>query len=124
MKTSSAKAKGRKLQNWVRDKMLYQSEGTLTSQDVRSTTMGAPGEDILLSTIAREVYPFTFECKNQERVNLWDAWRQTQYHAEELKVDGCVVVSRNRQKPLAVLDAEVFIEMCDTLYNYRRSPHG
>jgi len=47
LKPQSAKAKGRKLQQWVRDQIL-QRFPTLSTDDVRSTSMGASGEDVQL----------------------------------------------------------------------------
>jgi len=75
MKTSSAKAKGRKLQQAVRDLLLQHSVG-LTEDDIRSTSMGAGGEDILLSQAGREAFPWTVEVKAQEKLNVWSAYDQ------------------------------------------------
>lgn len=117
MKTSSCKAKGRRHQQWVRDKMIFYSCGDLTLDDVRSTSMGAGGEDILLSPLARSIYPYTFECKNVEKLNIWDAYKQAQYHADKVGYDAVVVFTRNHAKPLVTLDAEVFFKMCNLIYN-------
>ena len=46
MKTRSAKNKGKRLQNKVRDLILEKFQ-TLEPDDVRSTTMGDSGEDVL-----------------------------------------------------------------------------
>ena len=69
MKTSSCKQKGRKLQQKVRD-IILESFDNLREDDVRSTSMGAGGEDVLLSPAARDVFPFSVECKNQEKLNV------------------------------------------------------
>ena len=75
MKTKSAKAKGRNLQNYVRDKLrkIFVEEWTkvpkLEDDDIKSQTMGMGGEDIVLSPIAKRLIPYSFECKNTER--LW-----------------------------------------------------
>jgi hypothetical protein len=50
--TASAKSKGRKLQQTVRDAVLAQYPD-LTEDDVRSCPMGSNGEDIQLSTAAK-----------------------------------------------------------------------
>ena len=63
MNTQSAKAKGRKLQQWVRDAII--SACNLQADDVQSRSMGAGGEDIMLSPTARAEFPFSIECKNQ-----------------------------------------------------------
>lgn len=120
MKTSSAKAKARRLQNWTRDYMLKLTEGILTADDIRSAIMGEAGEDIKLTTKARQVFPFTFECKNTERLNIWDAYRQSEAHAEKVHHEPVVIFSRNRHRPLACIDAEYFLNMCRSLYDDRR----
>lgn len=65
MKTSSAKAKGRSTQQYVRD-LLYEvfefREG-----DVESRGMGQAGVDIILSPAARDVYPFSYEVKHTKK---------------------------------------------------------
>ena len=77
----ASKAKGRRLQNWVRDKLLalfslsYNYLG-LQEDDIKSQTMGMTGEDIVLTPRAREYLPYSFECKNTERLNVWSAFEQ------------------------------------------------
>ena len=58
MKPQSAKAKGRNLQKWVRD-LLLENFPTLEADDVRSTSMGAGGEDVQLSPAARKLFKFS-----------------------------------------------------------------
>ena len=72
MKTRSAKNKGKRLQNKVRDLILEKFQ-TLEPDEVRSTTMGDSGEDVLLSPAARKKFPFSVECKNQEKINIWES---------------------------------------------------
>ena len=38
--------------------------------------MGMSGEDIVLSPAAKRVIKYSFECKNQERLNLWKSLEQ------------------------------------------------
>lgn len=105
MRPQSAKNKGRKLQQWVRDKIV--EAFSLHPEDVRSTSMGAGGEDVLLSPRARERFPYSIECKNTERLNLWQAWEQASSNSGDHQP--LVIIKRNRSKPLAVVDAEYFI---------------
>ena len=51
--TKSVKAKGRRLQNLVRD-LLRSAFSFLHEDDIKSQTMGMGGEDIVLSPLARE----------------------------------------------------------------------
>jgi len=75
MRTASAKQKGRRLQQDVSKALLNISNG-LESDDIRSASMGAPGEDILLSPAARKQFPFSIECKNVEKLSIWSAIEQ------------------------------------------------
>ena len=112
MKPQSAKAKGRNLQKWVRD-LLLESFPQLEEDDVRSTSMGAGGEDLQLSPAARKLFGFSIECKNQERLNVWDAYDQAS--ANSGKHEPLLVMKKNRKKPLVVIDAETFIQIIKKL---------
>ena len=107
MKTSSAKAKGRRLQQWVRDRILERSP-QLTEDDVRSTSMGAGGEDVQLSTAAREVFPFSVECKSRKGIAVYRDYEQAQGNAPP-NSEPIVVIKENRKKPLVIVDAEYFM---------------
>jgi len=107
MKTSSAKGKGRRLQQWVRDQVL-ETFPSLTIDDVRSTSMGAGGMDVQLSQEAKKLFPFAVECKNSERINVWNAWEQSESNSGGL--NPMLIIKRNRCAPLAVVDAEWFLE--------------
>lgn len=66
MRVQSAKAKGRRLQQLVAQRLL-QAFPHLTDDDVRSIGMGQAGDDIQMSARAKEAIPYGFECKNQVR---------------------------------------------------------
>ena len=74
MKTQSAKAKGRKLQQWVRDQLIEQLD--VHPEDIESRSMGAGGEDLIMARAARQKFPFSIECKNVEKLNVWEAYEQ------------------------------------------------
>ena len=112
MKPQSAKAKGRNLQKWVRD-LLLESFPQLEEDDVRSTSMGCGGEDLQLSPAARKLFGFSIECKNQERLNVWEAYDQAS--ANSGKHEPLLVMKKNRKKPLVVLDAETFVQIIKKL---------
>lgn len=106
MKTSSAKAKGRRLQQWVAEKLLVHLH--LGERDARSTSMGDSGTDVKLSEKAFKMFPYDIECKNQERVNIWDAYEQASVRAIG---EPLVIIKRNRSVTLAIVDAEYFIKL-------------
>ena len=107
MNTQSAKAKGRRLQQWVRDKLIEQKG--IKEDDVQSRSMGAGGEDIILSSDARHYFPYSIECKNQEKLNVWKAYEQAQSNSGVYQP--LLVIKKNRKQPLIVVDAEYFIEL-------------
>ncbi len=107
MKTSSLKAKGRALQQLVRDKIIEYFN--LSDRDVLSTSMGDTGADVKLSEKAVQLFPYDIECKNQERVNVWDAYKQVTSRAA--KVEPLVVIKRNKHKPLVLVDLDYFISL-------------
>jgi len=109
MESKSAKAKGRKLQQWVRDKLIGKG---LKEADVKSTSMGAGGEDVTLSANARVAFPYSIECKNQEKLNIWSAYEQAEANAG--KFEPLVVIKKNRRNPLVIVDAEYFVNLHKT----------
>lgn len=109
MLTSSAKAKGRRLQQAVRDGILAKFP-ELKPGDVRSTSMGASGEDLLLSPRALELFPFAVECKNQEALNIWKALEQAQEHAVE-GARPLLVFKRNQSDMYAALKFDDLLEL-------------
>ena len=109
MNVRSVKAKGRRLQNIVRD-ALRETFKSLDQEDIKSQTMGMTGEDIVLSPIARKKIPYSIECKNQERLQIWKSLQQ----AEDNTAKGCeplLVIKRNGTKPYVVIDFDKFIEL-------------
>jgi hypothetical protein len=75
VRPQSAKAKGRRAQQELRDAILA-AFPHLDPDDVRNTPMGTQGEDILLSPAARAVWPWYTEVKNVEALNIHKAIAQ------------------------------------------------
>jgi hypothetical protein len=91
MITASAKSKGRRLQQYVRDSILTLFQEELTPADVSSNPMGCAGCDVVLSTRARELFPYAVECKNCE------SWT--------------IPASKNRQEALVILRYTDYLEL-------------
>lgn len=109
MKPSSAKAKGRRLQQQLAQDVTRAF--ALQDGDVLSRSSGATGTDLILSPAATKVFPFAVEAKNQERVNIWQSWNQSSANA-----GGCLqpvlVISRNGvSTPLAILAWDYFLTL-------------
>lgn len=108
MKPSSAKAKGRALQQWVRD-YIIKIFPSLTLDDVRSTSSGANGEDVLLSPNARKKFPYSIECKSRNTISVYSMYEQAVANSD--KYEPLLVIKANRKKPLVVIDAEYFFTL-------------
>jgi len=109
IKTSSAKAKGRKHQQWVRDK-IYETFPKLEPLDVISTSMGAGGEDIVLSPAARRLLPLSIECKSFKSFAIYKVMEQAEANAPK-GAEPVAIIKGDRKAPLAVIDAEYFFKM-------------
>ena len=107
MKTSSAKAKGRLLQKWFVEVLIENLQ--LNPNDLESRPMGSQGEDVILGNESRKKFPLSVECKNQEAVNVWKSYEQCQDNCKGY--EPCLVIKRNRSKPLVVVDAEYFVSL-------------
>lgn len=109
MKTQSAKAKGRRLQQWVRDRILERWK-QLEDDDVKSTSMGAGGEDVQLSPSARKLVPYSIECKNRKAIALYKDYNQAKGNAPK-GMEPLLVVKQDRCDPLVMVDATYFFDL-------------
>jgi len=109
MKTSSGKAKGRRLQNKIRDLLLEHFSDKLEPDDVRVAIMGETGEDIKLSPAARKLIPYSFECKNQEKLSIWSSLEQAAENSGDYPP--VLIFKRNRSKTYVTIELEEFIKL-------------
>lgn len=109
MKPRSAKAKGRKLQTEVKQ-LILDAFPLLEEDDVKSAIMGESGEDIKLSPAARKLFPYSVECKNTEKLNIWSALEQAEVNTKN-GLHPAVFFRRNRSKTYVVIDAEHFLNL-------------
>ncbi len=107
MKTQSAKSKGRRLQQWIRDLLIEKLK--IHPEDIESRSMGAGGEDLIMARAAREKFPYSIECKNQESLNVWKSYEQAESNSGNY--EPVVFIKRDNQKPLVVVDAEYFVKL-------------
>jgi hypothetical protein len=94
VRPQSAKAKGRRAQQEVRDAILA-AFPHLDPDDVRNTPMGTQGEDLLLSPAARSIWPWYTEVKNVEALNIHKAIAQASKGTRQP-----IVVFRKNNTPL------------------------
>ncbi len=109
MKPHSAKNKGRKFQQWIRDKIIEVFD--LSPDDVQSRSTGAGGEDIMLSSNAKKVFPYAIEAKNVERLNVWKAFEQACMYSMNTNLIPLLFIKKNHRMPLVVLSADFFLSL-------------
>lgn len=116
MKTSSCKAKGRRLQNTVVQKIL-ETFPELTSRDVQSTSMGASGVDVKLSERAFNMCPLNIECKNKEtNKSLLNDWAQACENTEF--GEPALILSANNSPVLAVVELDLLLYLYKCVSDY------
>lgn len=101
---SSAKAKGRNLQKLIRDSILKLFP-QLEADDIKSTSMGAGGEDVCLSPAARKLFPYQIECKSKATSQIHTYYKQCLSHGQH---EPLVLVKMDRDVVLAVVSWEHF----------------
>lgn len=105
---AARKSKGRNLQKYVRDKILEYFPD-LKPDDVRSCSMGGFGEDIQLSTKAREFLPYSFECKSNAKIAVYKFYAQAVHNAKDY--EPIVVIKQNHSEPLAIIDLDALLDL-------------
>ena len=110
MKPASAKAKGRIACKELKAALLEWAPD-LGEDDIRVTSSGATGEDLLLSPAAQARYPFAIEVKNQEKINIWESYEQARAHAKNTKRMPLLVFRRNRSELMVSLCLEDFLKL-------------
>jgi hypothetical protein len=111
VRASSAKAKGRRLATRLAERLLETFRPHLSDLDIRVVPSGVPGEDLWLSPAACARIPYTFECKNVERINVWDAIKQSQQHGAKTGREPVVVFSKNHSEDYVVLRLDHYLEL-------------
>ena len=97
LKTSSCKAKGRKLQQYVAEQISNILDIPWGKDElIRSRGMGQSGVDVPVLGKAKEKFPWSVECKNTEKLNLWDAIRQARDNQQD-GTDWLLVVKKNQR---------------------------
>jgi hypothetical protein len=95
MKSRSLKNKGRRLVAELREAVL-KAFPELQSDDLQMVPTSVGMEDLKLSPAARYLFPFSVECKNQEKLSIWAAIAQAVANARGYPP--AVVFRRNKMK--------------------------
>ena len=116
----SGKAKGRKLQQWVCQK-LSDISGIPWGPDelIRSREMGQAGTDVVLIGEALEIFPWSIETKWQESWSIPSWIIQTKNNKKE-EVDWLLFCKKNHHEEIVIMDAQYFLDLYYELLDLKR----
>ena len=115
MSPRSRKAKGRRLQDWVKEQ-LYKRFPLLQDGDIRGAIMGETGADVKFSPEAAKHIPLKIECKYQEIYKgIYNTYEQASNH--EGSGQPIIFIKMNRKKPLVILDALYLLDIIKGIKN-------
>lgn len=97
----SRKAKGKKLEKEIAKRI----NETLGGYGIEAKVMPMSGSIDGWEGDVWTNMPLSIEAKNQEKINIWDCWEQTENQCNNFKIP-LLVFSRNYHKNLAVLSFE------------------
>jgi len=108
MKQQSAAAKGRRLQNIIKCKILKTFKH-LKKNDLRIARVGEAGTDVKLTNVAKKFFPYSVECKSQQKMKLvYQFYNQAAKHSKHEPV---LFIKMNKRPILAVIDANHFFNL-------------
>ena len=68
------------------------------------------GTDIKLSPFGKKIFPYSIECKNQEKISLWQAIQQAEDNCKP-NTEPMLVFKRNRSKTYAVIEFDTLLKI-------------
>jgi len=110
---ASCKAKARRLQNWTAKKIaeLLKCEWGKDCS-VAPREMGQSGTDVRLVGEAQKQFPYSVECKSQEKWAV-HAWIKQAKENQKKDTDWLLICKRNREEPVVILDGDVFFKILE-----------
>jgi len=119
----SAKAKGRRLQQWMMRK-ISELTGIPCGKDelIASREMGQSGTDVRLIGKAQKMFPWAVECKYQETWSI-PKWIVQAKENQKKGTNWMLVVKRNQHEPIIILDADIFFSLLQTPQLTRKEPN-
>jgi len=122
IKRSSAKAKGRNLQNWTASEISRITGYPWGPDEMIAPREGAqPGVDIRLVGDVLLDFNYAVECKWQESWSVPAFIEQAKKGVDDKLTEWMVVMKRSHTNPVVVLDAAHFFDLCKELIEFRRA---
>lgn len=114
IRPASAKAKGRRFQQWIRTQLIERFG--LSPSDIQSQPMGSQGEDIVMGDQSRAKCPYSIEAKHRQSYKgLYDAYNQAVENTIA-GVEPLFIVRTNRESPLVVMSFEHWVLLATRNY--------
>jgi len=110
------KAKGRRLQQVVRDAILVLND-EFRVDDVKSTPMGVNGADVTFSPFVQDRMPIQIECKNLQRHSIYGPFEQAKTHGSHAPV---LILKADQKKPLAIVEMDHYFHLWKTIFDLRK----
>lgn len=108
---SARKAKGRKLQQWVCQQIAHILKCPYgKDQLIESRPMGQSGPDVRIERTLLAKFPYSIECKCQEKWNV-PAWIEQASKNKIDNTDWLLVAKRSRERPVVIIDAVAFFNI-------------
>ena len=108
MKKLSAASKGRRLQNVIKSKILKTFKH-LRKSDLRVARIGETGADVKLSRVASKFFPYSVECKSQQKMKLvYQYYAQAAKHSKHEPV---LFIKMNKRQILTIIDTNHFFDL-------------
>ena len=111
-----------KVEQVIKDKMPE------IANSISTAAMSAHGEDIVVAPDVREQFPFSIECKQDERGfrRVYKAFEQAQTQAAALASDLTIlpiaVIQQENQRPLVTMDLEHWADLVTKAANTNKEP--
>lgn len=110
MKQASRNKKSQLLQNYLRTRLL-KTFRHLKPRDIRTARVGEAGSDLKMTTTAKRLIPYCFECKNAERFSLlYNNFAQAKRYGSDT-LEPVLVIKMRKRQPLVIIEAEHFFKL-------------
>ena len=114
IKISSAKAKGRGLQQWACKKISeltgYEYGSSGDDKPIESRPMGQMGCDVRMESQVKKLFPYSVECKRCENWSI-PAWIKQAKENQMQNTDWLLIIKKSHEDPIAIIDANLFFEI-------------
>ena len=108
---ASRKSKGRKLQQFVANKIGELLEMAVGADEHIASREGCQnGTDIRLIGDAKKNFPYSIECKRQEAWSV-HGWIEQAKKNQEEGTDWLLICKRNRSNPVVIMDMDAFFRL-------------